>query len=230
MTFDMATKIDGLIYCTYKMGQAAQEYFVKLSKKHPVVFIDYAFRKYENISIVATEGLDSSCDAVKFLYHKGKRNIAYINFPEDVEVTKLRYEGYLKGMNECGLAAAPDLVYFPNTDETLTSRQIGYQGTKRLLNSNKSIDAIMVAADHLAVGAIQYLKQQGIRVPQDVSVIGFDNNELCEVIEPSLTTIAQPINLLGIKAAKVLFDKIERKNEKTVRLFFEGELKQRGST
>lgn len=222
-------KIDGLIYGTYKMNAKTQNYFVTLSKELPIVFIDYAFKKYEDIILVATEGYNSSRDAVKFLYQKGRHNIGYINFPEDVEVTKLRYQGYIKGLEDCGLPFSSSLICYPQPEKKY-ARDLGYEGAKQLLENNPRIDAIMTAADPLAVGAMKYLKKKGVRIPEDINIIGFDNNEICDIIEPTLTTISQPLHDIGTESAKILFNKIYNlKNEKE-RIIFKGELTQRKST
>ena len=226
----LARKIDGLIYGTYKMNARTQDYFVRLSEELPMVFIDYAFKRYENISIVATEGYHSSRSAVKFLHNNGKRHIAYINFPRDVEVTLLRYEGYRKGLEDCGLPFSSKLVYFPDARDGDLGRAIGFNGARALLDRNQEIDAIMVAADPLAVGAIKCLKQQGVKIPEEIGVIGFDNNGICEIIEPTLTTIAQPIRSVGATSAQILFNKINGVQNETERVFFEGNLIQRNST
>jgi DNA-binding LacI/PurR family transcriptional regulator len=222
-------RIDGLIYCTYKMDKAAQNYFLALSSKLPVVFADYSFRIYDNISLVATEGYSSSRNGVRFLYHKGCRRIAYINFPKDVHVTYHRYEGYLKGLEDCGLASNPELVYFPPCEHIMSARDMGFNGAKHLFSTGGQVDAIMAAADPIAMGAVKYLKYQGIRIPGEIRVIGFDNNEFCEVIDPPLTTIAQPISRIGTTAAQILFNKIAG-NTAEERVFFDGELIQRDST
>ncbi len=221
--------IDGLIYATYMMNAQTQNYFVELSKSLPVVFIDYAFKNYPDISIVATEGYDSSRDAVKFLYNKGRRQIGYINFPESVEVTKLRYQGYLKGLEDCGLAFSSNLVHYPVSSDAL-HRDFGGNGAAALLERNPGMDAIMAAADPLAVGALKRLKKMGVDIPNSISVIGFDNNEICDIIDPTLTTIAQPIRDVGTASARILLNKIRGIENDQDRIFFKGELIQRSST
>ena len=152
-------KVDGLIYGTYKMDAKTQSFFVSLSESLPIVFIDYAYKRYENISIVATEGYQSTSEAVKFLYDKGRRHIAYINFSRDVEVTQLRYQGYIKGLEDCGLAYSSNVVYFPRSRKKMDGISIGYHGARELLSRNQKIDAIMTAADQIAIGVNKYLKE-----------------------------------------------------------------------
>ncbi len=223
-------KIDGLIYGTYKMNAKTQDYFVSLSESLPVIFIDYAYKRYDNIAIVATEGFESTRQAVKFLYQKGRRHIAYVNFPRDVEVTYLRYEGYLKGLEDCGLPFSSKLVYFPDSKEDIFGMDIGYNGADALMTRNPKIDAIMAAADPLAVGVIKYLKKHDVLIPDDISVIGFDNTELCEIVEPTLTTIAQPIREIGTTAIRILLNKINKIENEQERVILNGQLLQRKST
>ncbi len=226
----LSHKIDGLIYSTYNMDSITQNYFVNLSKTLPLIFMDYSYNFYPEISLVATEGFNSSRSAVDFLYNKGRRNIAYINFPDDVEVTKLRFQGYQKGLEDVGLPNSSELVYFPEPNKGLSGREIGFEGAKNLLGRGVKIDAIMTAADPLAVGAMKYLKSQNIAIPEQISVIGFDDNEICEIIEPSLSTIAQPLNSIGTVAAKLLMNKINNIESESNRMIFKGELRLRQST
>jgi LacI family transcriptional regulator len=90
-------------------------------------------------------------------------------------------------------------------------------------------DAIIAGFDILAIGCMKELKKLGIKIPDDIALIGFDNISLCELVEPSLSTIAQPITQLGAAAARIIIDKIQGKpaQEKVV---FPGELVLRQST
>lgn len=226
-------KIDGLIYCTYKMNETTEQYFIQLSKKLPMVFMDFAFAKSaqsQDISLVATEGFHSTRGALKFLFDKGKRKIAYINFPSDTQITMPRFEGYLQGLADCGLQFREELVYFPGPEDELNVLELGYAGARELMRAPEVPDAIMVAADPLAIGAMKYLKENKIKIPGDMSIIGFDNNNISKLIEPNLTTIAQPIEELGTRAAKLLLNKINGIQTKNEIVILEGELIERSTT
>gem|GEM_PF-607852 len=229
----MDRKIDGLIYCTYKTSERSEKYFINLSKKLPMVFMDFAFSKFikkENISLVATEGVESTRSALKFLYSKGRRNIAYINFPNDTQITIPRFEGYKMGLADCGLPFREELVYWPAPPQELDVLELGYEGAKTLMAAKEIPDAIMVAADPLAIGAMKYLKEQKIRIPQELSIVGFDNNNVSELIEPNLSTIAQPIEKMGTRAAQMLLNKLNGISNRNESIIFEGELIERGTT
>jgi LacI family transcriptional regulator len=219
-------KIDGLIYFTYTITPRTEDYFLKLSKELPVVFMDYAYANNKDISLVATNGYNGSRETVRLLYEKGKRRIAYINFPRDANITMPRFYGYLKGLEDCGLPYNGDLVYLPDSEPELDVPNIGYAGTKELLSHKDFPDTIMVAADPLAVGAMKFLREKRIRIPGEISIVGFDNNYLCECIQPSLTTIAQPIKELGYTAAKIIISKINGIDIED-RVIFDCELIQR---
>ncbi|MGI6777820.1 MAG: LacI family DNA-binding transcriptional regulator [Acetivibrionales bacterium] len=202
-------QVDGIIYNTYKKSIKNINYFFSLSETMPVVFMDHVFTQNSKVSYVVTEGFESSKKAVKYLYEKGCRRIAYIRVPPDISVVNHRYEGYKEGILEYGLKFERELVYQCSSDQiTLPLMEVGVNGAKYFMSLQNPPDAIMASIDTMAIGAIKYLKSAGYSVPGDVKVIGYDNIDLCTIIEPALTTIAQPIHSLGSEAAKILISKI----------------------
>ena len=105
----------------------------------------------------------------------------------------------------------------------------GVRGAEKILDSGNKPDAFMAATDVMAIGVIKCLKNRGISVPEDVNVIGFDNIPLTTLIEPSLTTIAQPIKKLGIEAMNILIKKINN-DSYSAQVELDGKLIVRGST
>ncbi|MCL2220764.1 MAG: LacI family transcriptional regulator [Oscillospiraceae bacterium] len=220
---------DGLLYFTQQRTEENQEFFINLSKKIPVIFMDYAFADIPDISCVAVEGMQSTSAAVKFLFNKGKRNIAYVNLPGDKNVTMLRFEGYRQGLELCGLEYDPEMVVVrAELSDSLVNT--GYCSAQALLNRNEQIDAIVAASDQLAVGVLKYLKHVGIKIPEQISVVGFDNLDLCTITEPTLTTIAQPIEEMGREATHLLLSKIYNSAVKNKKIIYNGMLIERQST
>ena len=220
---------DGLLYFTQQRTNANQEFFVNLSKKIPIVFMDYAFADVPDISCVAVEGTQSTRSAVQFLFRKGKRKIAYVNLPSDKNVTMLRFEGYRQGLELCGLEYEPNMVVVQaELSDSLVNT--GYYSAQSLLSKNEQIDAIIAASDQLAVGVLKYLKHSDIKIPEQISVIGFDNLDLCTIIEPTLTTIAQPIEKIGRDATHLLLSKILGSSVKSEKIIYDGKLIERQST
>ncbi len=226
----MKRMIDGLIYCTYTKSEENEKYFVSLSKRKPIVFMDYAFAENTQISYVVTEGYNSVRKVVQHLFDKGRRRIAFIGLPKNTTITLPRFEGYKKGLEDCSLKYDASIVYHPDPDPEKSLIDIGFSGAKHLLDGKKRPDAIMAAADPLAIGVLRYLRDQKVRVPQDISVTGFDNNALCLLVEPHLTTVAQPIKELGTLAAKILLERINGMKYINNRIILDGILEERDST
>jgi LacI family transcriptional regulator len=201
--------IDGIIYNTYEKSRKNLDYFLNLSETLPVVFMDNIVPPGEKAPFVISEGYRSSKEAVEYLYRQGCRRIAYLRIPPDVSVINHRYEGYKAGLQECGMTIDKELVFqSENRNNTLTHMDVGMEGAKFLMNLPNKPDAIMAPTDVIAIGAIKYLKGQGIRIPQDVKIVGYDNIALCTLVDPMLTTIAQPIKEIGAQAARILINKI----------------------
>jgi DNA-binding LacI/PurR family transcriptional regulator len=224
-------KVDGIIYNTYKRNSENTQYFINLSKKMPFVFMDLLPWEDEHVPYVLTEGFESSKKAVKYLVEKGKKRIGYIRMPPYISVVQHRYAGYKQGLIECGIEPDGDIVYqCPNNEVGKTHLEIGYEGAQALMSKSSPPDAIMTSVDIMAVGAIKYLKKAGYHVPHDVAVLGFDDIALATVIEPNLTTIAQPTRRIGEEAAKILIAKINEEENVKDQIMFEPEFIIRQST
>jgi DNA-binding LacI/PurR family transcriptional regulator len=223
--------IDGFIYNTYNRNQTSLDYFFALAQKMPVVFMDDVVPKRSNLSYVIVDGKSSTMNAVKYLYQLGCRSIAYIRMPPNISVVGSRYEGYVQGLEECGLPLNNLLVYNCEKNESYLSHiQVGVSGAEKFMSAEAPPDAILSANDTMAIGAITYLVRNGWRIPQDVRVIGYDNIEMSSIIQPNLTTIAQPATEMGRRAAKILIDTLERIPVEANQLVLESQLLVREST
>jgi DNA-binding LacI/PurR family transcriptional regulator len=127
-----------------------------------------------------------------------------------------------------GITIDPDLTVQIDTDDP--TPMLGYPFTKQLLARQKPFTAIFAYNDMSAIGAIRALQEQGLRVPQDISVLGFDDIPGAAFHNPSLTTVRQPLNRMGEVAAQTLLDRIEGKKEYPSEIAIEPELVVREST
>jgi len=224
-------QVDGIIYNTYKQSSKTINYFFELAKRIPMVFMDHLPFNDSSQSYVLTEGFESSRKAVQYLVRKGKKRIGYLRMPPSISVVHHRYAGYKQGLIDAGIEPDKALVYqCTNDDINKAHLQIGYEGAEALMKLDNPPDAIMCIVDIMAVGAINYLKKAGYRIPEDVSVIGFDNITLSTIIEPNLTTIAQPTYQIGEEAAKILMSKINGEEIIEDRIVFEPDFIIRQST
>ena len=146
--------------------------------------------------------------ALKHLFHLGHRQIAFIKgqeFSSDTEVRWANIEGVARHL---GLTIHPRLVAQLEGDSS--SPQLGYMATKVLLASRESFTALFAFNDISAMGAIRALRESGRQVPEDVSVVGFDDIQSAAFQNPSLTTVRQPLRAMGRAAAEILLKRINR--------------------
>jgi len=141
---------------------------------------------------------------------------------------KDRWDAICRVAAQIGLQIDPDLTVQIDADDP--TPMLGYPFTKQLLSRQKPFTAIFAYNDISAIGAIRALEEQGLRVPQDVSVLGFDDIPGAAFHKPSLTTVRQPLNRMGEVAAQTLLDRIEGKKEYPSEIPIEPELIVREST
>jgi len=139
-----------------------------------------------------------------------------------------RWDAICNVAAEIGINIDPELIVQIDTDDP--TPMLGYPFTKRLLARQKPFTAIFAYNDISAIGAIRALMEKGLRVPQDISVLGFDDIPGAAFHTPSLTTVRQPLNRMGEVAAQTLLDRIEGKREYPSEIAIEPELVVREST
>jgi LacI family transcriptional regulator len=139
-----------------------------------------------------------------------------------------RWDAICKVASQIGMKIDPELTIHIDTDDP--TPMLGYPYAKRLLASGKRFTALFAYNDMSAIGAIRAIQEQGLRVPQDVSVIGFDDIPGAAFYTPSLTTVRQPLNRMGEVAAQSLLERIEGKKDYPSEIAIEPELVVREST
>lgn len=173
-----------------------------LSSDVPMVLLD---QKSELKGTVYSDNLDGSVTAVRYLYELGHRKIGHIGGGNTFAGLQ-RMQGYLQAMQELGLPVCEEHIIQASDDYTIESGQIAMQ---QLLQGDHCPTAVFAAGDNLAIGAMQSLKQRGLSVPGDMSIIGFDDIAMAGFLTPALTTIRQNTHALGNKAADMLIYTIE---------------------
>src|SRR5579863_109800 len=142
--------------------------------------------------------------------------------------SKERWEGICRVAERIGLDIDPELTVQLDADDP--TPRLGYPFTKQLLVRQKPFTALFAYNDISAIGAIRAIQEQGLRVPQDISVIGFDDIPAAAFNTPSVTTVRQPLNRMGEVAAQSLLERIEGKKEYPDEIAIEPELVVREST
>lgn len=217
--------VDGVILCFVEEDEAMQNFIEDVQAQVPVVLIslDISNSKLNSIVIDVFEGIYT---ATMHLISMNHNNIAYMGGPKNNSITKEKYNGFLKAMNDAGCEVKPEFVSFGN--DTLQS---GYQAARAFtMNVKGSPTAIVAEDDFLAIGGLKYLLQRGIKVPDEIAVVGFDDIFLSKMYEPSLSTISLPKEQIGLEAVKLLLSKIDKPESKNKKIILKTELIIRNST
>jgi DNA-binding LacI/PurR family transcriptional regulator len=139
--------------------------------------------------------------AVDHLVHRGRSTIATIGGPADMVVGRTRYDGYVAGLHAAGLPADESLVVRGDF-----SHDSGEAGMRLLLSRRPDLDAVFCANDLMAAGALRMLREAGLDVPRDVSVVGFDDAPLAQSTHPPLTTVHQSPEQMGTEMVSMLLE------------------------
>lgn len=164
----------------------------------------------DSYSSVSIDDTQTAYEAVKELYKEGHRRIAVLLArPDDGSVSQIRYEGYVKALTEAGMAPDEDLIISVDSYNIADA----YYGTKEWLEKGIVFDAIFAIADNLAMGAMRALREKGIDVPKQCSIVAIDGIEVSEYMAPALSTYCQPMEELGRTSVELLIDLIEKKGK-----------------
>lgn len=194
--------VDGIIL-------TASEQSVSRSLKRrstPMVLLDRDILIDSNVGRIIVDNKTGSYIATDHLIKKGCKNIGFISSDKVNKSSGERLKGYRKALIENNMEIDESKIYLHSyTIDT------GYKGTMKLLENNK-LDGICCGNDLIAIGAIKALNEMKIKIPEEVKVVGFDDIQISQYIEPPLTTIKQPIYEMGEEAVKMLISIIENKS------------------
>jgi DNA-binding LacI/PurR family transcriptional regulator len=153
------------------------------------------------VSYVDVDNVQGSRTAVEHLLAGGRRRIATIAGPQDMPAGQDRLGGYGDALDAAGIKRDAKLI----SDGDFT-QQGGAEATRRILAARPDLDAIFVASDLMAAGAIQVLRAAGRRIPEDVAIVGFDDSAITETMDPPLTSVRQPIEEMGREMVRLLVE------------------------
>jgi LacI family transcriptional regulator len=161
---------------------------------------------FANLSSVSTDDRQAARCAMDSLIALGHRKIVIVGGDREVsDTSRLRYEGCLQSFRNHGIEYDEELDY----QGVRFSYQDGYNATQQLIADGRKFTALFAVADVMAIGAIRALRDSGLQVPQDVSVMGFDGLPLGDFLVPQLSTVNQSVERLAQRSADILLDCIE---------------------
>jgi len=196
-------QVDGLLVLNPHADRRFEHFLPLIEKGMAVVYLNNTPRG-ESVSSVHCDDRDGGYQATHYLLDLGHTAIATILGPSNEECTFDRLEGHRQTLVGAGLTYVPEL-----TEQGDWSATSGYQAAQRLLATGQTFTAIFAQNDQMAVGAIRALREASLQVPGDVSVIGFDDIPLASYFDPPLTTLRQPMQESGQRAAHLLVETIQ---------------------
>lgn len=201
-----ANRVDGILI-SISMETRDNEYLQALKNNGtPLVFFDRHLDVQGNSSVLIDDFL-GAFDATEHLILQGCRKIVHFSGPQELEIYKNRLKGYKAALKKYKITADKQLIISSKLMEA-----DGIENARKVLSLPITVDGIFSANDTAAISAMQYLKEQNIRIPDDIAIVGFSNEPISSVIEPSLTTVNQPGFDMGRMAMNLLLTQMNNKH------------------
>lgn len=238
-----------VILCNTDLSEEKLQAYIDVLLSHKVdgvIFIDIANMVIKSLDRILAEGIPivltnadvpvSTMDQIlvdnyqggylagQYLLRLNHRRIGCITYPETVIGETSRIGGFRQALADSGIALTPDHFAFGNG-----RYDSGYQAMQELIQRRPDLTAIFVFNDLMALGAMNALHARGMRVPDDLSIVGFDNIFYASAFEPALTTIAQPITTIGQECIARLIDRIQLPEKPPIHISLPVELIERSS-
>ncbi|MBD5149034.1 MAG: LacI family transcriptional regulator [Oscillibacter sp.] len=202
LSYLLGVGVDGLIYVPENLtAEEFQE--LTLHRDVPVVMVDRMIPGVD-ADAVLTENKKSSCNAVSRLIEKGHRRIALVGGPNSVLTAKERLAGYLQALELYNILYDGALVFSGEL-----SFAFGHQSFLELMNTGTPPTAVFSTNHDITMGVVTAAREQGLRIPEDVEIFGYDSVNICAVMTPPLPVVYQPEQEIGRTAAAYLIERLE---------------------
>jgi LacI family transcriptional regulator len=178
-----------------------------IEKEIPIVLIDRPIQNRE-CDVVLTDNMNASYNAVEQLIIRGHKEIGIICGPSDNYTSQERLKGYRRVHEDYGMKVNSENIRFGDYEI-----QSGYELMKEFLKPVNHIDSVFVTNYEMTLGAIMAVNELNVKIPDELSFIGFDNLQLAKVVKPNLTIVVQPIGQIGESAADIILKRL--KGDKT---------------
>lgn len=198
------SRVDGLLVSLSSDTERIQHFEAMLRKKIPVIFFDRVFDHPDCTSIVI-DNFRAGYDAVTHLIEQGCQRILYIGGSLKRNVYSDRLKGYKLALSEHNLPIVDKYII-----NTRLSEQVGIDAANKILQMRPRPDGVFAANDSTAVACMQTLLDAGVRVPEDVAIVGFNNDPISWIVRPTLTTVNYPGYEMGQIAATTLINAINK--------------------
>ncbi|NOX19400.1 MAG: LacI family transcriptional regulator [Chlorobi bacterium] len=209
----ISNRIEGLLVSVSQTTRDGAHFQQFIDEGGKLVFFDRALESV-NASKVIVDDYRGGFKATEYLIKKGKKRIAHLAGTKELEISKLRYQGYRDALKKYNIPFRKNLVFWGGFQE-----EDGIEGMEYLLKLKTHPDSIFAVNDPAAIGAYEVLERRGLRIPEDIAVVGFSNNPISAFIKPALTTIEQPSYEMGKAAMELLNEMlVSKRNKKTKKI------------
>ncbi len=202
-------RVDGLIIATVQNDERIINSIQQVTC--PIVFVDNVPSSIQGYDSVSTDNIMASRIAVEHLVKQGHSRIAAIMGKRTERVGFERYSGYLKALTDNNIPISNELIRFGDFKELS-----GYEAMKDLLNGGSLFTAVYIASSKMTYGAMTAIKEAGLRIPEDISIVGFDIQGDYPMLPPGIASVCQKDQETGQCAAEIMFSRIEESTESSV--------------
>ncbi len=222
----LSSKVDGLLVSISRETKNYDHFKVFQERGIPIIFFDRICPGIEASSVIIDDYLGAFM-AVEHLIKQGCRRIAHFAGPPLLLISQNRINGYKDALLQYGLPFEEELLIDCGT---ALERENGSEAAQKMLNAGIMPDAIFAMCDPLAIGVMLTLKNNHIKIPQQIAVVGFCDEPMATVVEPQLSSLVQPAFQIGTTAAELFFQHINNKSSVIEKRILSTELKVRGSS
>lgn len=201
----IGSRVDGLLVSVSRETDRHEHLQYAIDKEVPLVFFDRIIEEL-NASQVYSDNYDVCFQGTEHLLTQGCRRIAFIAGPKHLYNSRNRLNGYLDALKKHKIAINESLIVFTNYHINDVENY-----TRQLFNLRQKPDGIFAINDMAALEIMHILKKRGLNIPKDVAVLGFNNENICSLIEPTLSSIDHPAFEMGVAAAEILLKQISTK-------------------
>lgn len=199
-------RVDGVILVPVIEEDEGPSFFSKFGL--PIVLVDRITHDGESFDSVLADNAGGARMATEHLISHGHTNIAIISGPLSTTPGKLRHDGFIQTMKSAHLPVEKTFVI-----EADFSQEGGFNAMRQLLNGEERPTAVFSANNLMTIGALEAIRESGLRIPEDISIIGFDDFEMASLITPPLTVIARDAEAQGREAMEILISTISSKKQ-----------------
>lgn len=205
--FLLSKMVDGII--NMPVSKSGKHLKPAIEKEIPIVLIDRTIQSLKTtVDCVLIDNEGAANAATSYLLQQGHRQIGIVTGPKDIFTSQHRLKGYQAALAEYGMEC--DERFIAYSDYTV---QGGHESICRLLDENKDMTAVFVTNYEMTLGAVIAANERNVKIPQDLSFIGFDNMDLSRIAHPKLTIVGQPLEEIGAQVARVILERLTGKNK-----------------